>query len=48
MAYINDELYLYRTRESSIITGKFSSKRLDVFDVLEDRIEQLVKLGFDE
>lgn len=46
--YTDLELYGYVTREGSIIHSAFRPRRLDVFPVLDERIEVLDRLGFDD
>ncbi|MDE6218485.1 MAG: glycosyltransferase [Muribaculaceae bacterium] len=44
--YISNELYMYVQRPGSIITSKFSKKRLDIIPVMEEQIEILNKNGY--
>ena len=44
--YISNPLYMYVQRPGSIITSKFSPKRLDIIPVLEEQIEVLLSNGF--
>jgi glycosyltransferase involved in cell wall biosynthesis len=46
--YISNKLYFYVVRQGSIINSYFSKPKMDIFFVLEDRIEELKKLNFDE
>ncbi len=43
ITYIDDELYFYVMRENSIIHSKFNSNKLDVFTVINERIQALKK-----
>ena len=47
VAYIPDELYYYVMRENSIIHSIFNDKRMDIFEISEERIKTLEKLELD-
>lgn len=44
VTYISDVLYFYVMRQDSIIHGSFSENKLDVFRIIEERIDVLEKL----
>lgn len=46
--YICNELYMYVQRPGSIITSKFSKKRLDIIPVLEEQMSVLKANGFED
>lgn len=46
--YISNPLYMYVQRPGSIITSKFSRKRLDIIPVLEEQMEVLRANGYDD
>lgn len=46
--YISNALYMYVQRTGSIITSKFSRKRLDIIPVLQEQIEILTSNGFND
>lgn len=46
--YIDNELYMYVWREGSIITQKYTSKRLDIIPVLNKQIAILEHNGFND
>ncbi len=46
--YIANPLYMYVQRSGSIITSKFSPKRLDIIPVLNEQIEILKSNGYDD
>lgn len=46
--YIPNKLYFYVMRQGSIIQSSFSKAKMDIFDVIEDRIKELEKLGYSE
>lgn len=46
--YIDNALYMYVQRPGSIITSRFSPKRLDIIPVLESQIEILSGNGYDD
>lgn len=46
--YISNQLYMYVQRSGSIITSRFSPKRLDIIPVLESQIEILSGNGYDD
>ena len=48
MVLTNKKLYFYRQRSNSITTSNFSLKHLDIFDLLEFRIEFLKDNNFEE
>lgn len=39
VSYINKKMYYYRQRENSIMKSKFSKKRLDTLDAIEERVD---------
>lgn len=43
--YIEDELYYYVTRTNSIIHSTFNRKKMDIFQVMDERIKVLTDLG---
>lgn len=46
--YTDFKPYYYVTRQGSIINSRFSKKKLDIIDILEERKLQLAKLGFND
>lgn len=46
--YISNPLYMYVQRSGSIITSRFSPRRLDIIPVLEGQIEILRDNGYDD
>lgn len=45
VTYIEDELYYYVKRENSIIHSGFTRKKLDIFRVMDERVDVLNNLG---
>jgi len=48
IAYIPDKLYYYVMRQGSIIRSDFKLNRLDAFYVMQERIEMLRNLGYND
>lgn len=46
--YLDAKLYYYIVHENSILTSRFSKKNLDVLYVLECRMQEFERLGFDD
>lgn len=46
--YLPEELYYYVTREGSIIHSSFNRKKLDVFEVIDERLKVLKELGLND
>ena len=46
--YISNPLYMYVQRPGSIITSRFTRKRLDIIPVLQEQIEILLTNGYDD
>ncbi len=46
--YISNSLYMYVQRQGSIITSKFSKKRLDIIPVMEEQAQMLISNGFED
>lgn len=48
IAYYNKQLYYYLIRPNSIITSKFNRKKLDIIDIIEERIEFLKTRNYND
>lgn len=48
MVVYNRQLYYYVKRDNSIINSGFNTRKLDLIDVLEDRISVLKELGYSD
>lgn len=48
VTYIPDSLYYYVMRENSIVHTNFNRRKLDIFKVIQNRIEALRKLQLDD
>ncbi len=46
--YLDAKLYYYIVHENSILTSNFSKKKLDILYVLETRMQEFEKLGFQD